>query len=202
MGKSSERLADFTNGWHRHTDNDKIVVTTRIDIFRTAANDASCQAAILRIEESAKHTDRSTFKKIWDALNFKASLPYDQTHLKTAFIGGQQQQLHTTEQLNGVGEQLRTMASLFCNMSKAAGCTINLFPNWRESEQDARDHDPHPFEVLNRVFFSKGTMLPTNTGATQVDEGDYLYMKPYCAHYPEFKTRDNKAQDRLTIVAF
>jgi len=201
MVKSNAALADFTSGWHRHDDNETIVVTSHIDIFRTAADDASCRAAILNVGKSTKDADRAAFKKIWDNLGFQRSLAFDQTSLESVYSSDAADFVKSPDELEPVDTQLIQMATLFTEMSKTSRASIWLFPNWRETQAEAKEHEPHPIDVLNRVFFSAGTLLETNTGVLQVPEGDFLYMKPFVKHCPELKSDHNHNNDRLTVVA-
>ena len=204
MSITRAKLSDFPTGWERNPDREDIVHTSCLEIFRTAARDISCAAAILHIDDARKDFDRSAFLEAWNILGFQKQLPFFQPDGVAQLMKSDPEiwELSDTveQKAKNIEPQLRELSELYCQMADQNRAMVSLIPNWREPEIDARRHAPHEFEVLNRVFFDTGTNLRTNEGIFTVPEGDFLYMKPYMEHYPGFmKAKDDK-QPRLTVI--
>ncbi|MFK7840046.1 MAG: hypothetical protein AB8B83_06910 [Bdellovibrionales bacterium] len=208
--RHAHKLGDFPSGWHRHKQDEGIVFTSQLDIFRVAANDASCRAAILSIEENKKAADRHAFKEMWENSAHNKPYPAALCHTPQRGIiasehGGQDFLMNTLGFQAGPAKQpLESMIELYQSMidPRTDRTLIEIYKNWRTNDDDEK-HDPHPAKILNRIFFSGGTILPLSAaGEIQVPEGDYLFMKPWCEHMPERLTKENQGQERLTVSVY
>lgn len=202
------RLADFTQGWHRHNEDEGIVFVSHLETFRAAAQDASCRAAIFTVDEETKAKDRSAFQSMWDHSGHNKPYPAILVHTPKDGIypsdhGGADEWMNSIGFKAGDAEsRLKDMAAFFQENGnpKTDKTYLEIVKKWRTAE-NSQKHDPHPTAVLNRVFFSGGTILPLSAaGEVQVPEGDFLFMKPWCEHMPERLTTTNQDQDRLTII--
>jgi len=195
MDMNNARLADFTNGWHRHPDDEGIVFTSQIDIFRTAANDASCRAAILEVSEEKRVRDRLLIADAWKNTpeNNGAMVGFDYTRTAGASY-------EMPEELEPALSIVDEMANILYDIKGQTRSRVSIIGNWRVAHH--AEHKPHDFEVLNRVFgkHTQGTVLPINTGHIQVTEANFLAMKVQCPHSPELENDNNANIDRQTIA--
>ena len=205
-----KRLADFTEGWHRHPEDEKIVFVSHLETFRAAAQDASCRAAIFAVDEETKAEDRAAFQSMWDNSSHNKPCTAILVHTPETGInpsdhGGFEACMDTVGFEPGDAErQIQDMINFYQeNGNPQSDKTyLEIIKKWR-TENDNKKHEPHKMAVLNRVFLSGGTILPLSAaGEIQVPEGDFLFMKPWCEHMPERLTTANQGQDRMTIVAY
>lgn len=205
-------LTAFPSGWERHPKDDKLVFVEagHMDIFHAAANDPSCRAAILAVEEAEKARDREAFRNAWKTSTHQKPHEVALKHHPKTSISFSNHVKHEGDIL-GLGfdiEKVRTPLETMIEFYRAHTQNrwdrtyLEIIKNWRESDQD-EEHLPHNFKVLNRVFCSGGTILPlSSAGEIQVPEGDFLFMKRGCQHHPERKTLQNQGQDRFTIATY
>lgn len=190
-------LADFTQGWKRHTDHPGIVLIEPgyNEIFLTAANDASCQAAILAVAEEQKHTDREAFRQA--ALYAKASsakymgISYS---AEKGIIKGQDCLKPALQQIVQLSAQHAQMAGTGNNRT-----LTSIIENF--GANSTGKHPKHSRPVSNRVFFAGGTLLKTNTGWDAAPEGDFLYIKEGFEHEPNLKKTAHANFDKLLVVS-
>ena len=203
------RLADFTNGWSRHPQDEGIVFTRQRQIFQAAAHDLSCRAAILHIDDDKKAIDRTAFKTAWETsthdknhkimlehspkngLSFSYQNFVEEIGFMLGFDHGK-----VKAQLNEIIEYQRHAAQ-----NQTDSMYIDIMKDWRLGPDE--QHDPHSVKVINRVFCSNGTILPLSAaGEIQVPEGDCLFMREGCAHNPEWLTTENKNTERFTVAGY
>lgn len=194
MSKAQIKLTDFTSGFTRVSTNPKIVIATQLEIFLAAANDSSCQAAILKVPSEKKANDRDAFKQAMETAINKGDY-----FARSDFKASNEELTLDVQTIKAAKTQLSEMGNLFCRLSGQPLATMYFFDNLHKRPAD-KHHKPHPYHVLNRVFFSAGTLLETSEGWFQVDEGDFLFMKPYMPHAPDFEREDNKDINRLTVL--
>ena len=166
---------------------------------RAAAADESYEAVILNVSEEQKNADRQALNELWNASPDRQG--YKQLLSVYSFNSTQR-----TLTLKEGYLDTPTTRKLFLELNQLYHDITDLTESrsilrgtWRELPEE---HKPHSYPVLNRVFFSKGTVLGNaQDGYYRVDEGDFLFMKPGCQHSPDFCTAENKLLKRLTMLA-
>ena len=194
-------LVEFKEGieWKRHQDDEGIILASNLGAFRAACDFTDCRAVILEVEDDKKNQDRAAFTSISEK---RPSTSKVTELLLNCYYEASTGRLLNAERysppvLEGALEQSEELCKLMCDITGQQGASFIMMRNWKEN---ADEHDPHDFSVLNRVFFSAGTILPINIGSVQVDEGNFLFMKPDCPHHPEKPENNTASEDRLTIV--
>jgi hypothetical protein len=183
-------------GLYRHPDNPIIITTDNMEIFRAAANDFSCRAVIYQVPEAQKSQERAAVKKVWDSCVDPDAYfsEIDSTQYNAEF---NDLDTEAYPKLAPAVPVIKGRAKIYCELTNEKYAIPQMMANWRVTEAK---HEPHPFAVLNSVFFAQGTVLPLNAGYMQVGEGDILFMKPQMPHFPEFENPANKEQDRFTLA--
>lgn len=196
MNIQNTRLADFTQGWKPHDDHPGIVLIDAgyPEIFMVAANDESCQAAILAVEESQKHTDREAFKR---------------AALHTREAGEDMLGIYYSEKrgfykprghLQSAMPQISALTKRHALMSGNREIVTSIIENFGKNSI-GKVHPKHSHPVSNRVFFAGGTLLKTNNGWHGTPEGDCLYIKEGFEHEPNREKLPNAEFDKLLVVS-
>ena len=196
----ANRLDDHQSGWSRHPEDTGIVFVDHRDIFLTAVRDASCRAIVWTQTSEKIQKDRTALKRLWNKLDMRKAKPFDRALYEIGYHT-EHGIIRNTIPFDYGDEQILELAKLHCQATHLGAASVTLLPNFRESRAEGKDHQPHGFEVTNRVLFGKGTHLRMNVGTYQVGEGHILHMKPMTGHHPDFETEDGKYEARLTLVA-
>jgi len=209
-------LTAFPSGWERHPEDDGLVFVEagHMDIFHAAANDPSCRAAILAVEEAEKARDREAFRNAWKTSTHQKPHEVALKHHPKTSISFSNHVKHEGDilglgfDIEKVRTPLETMISFYRQHQKPRFDTtyIEIINGWRTTQgnlEDKKEPHDHGHPVLNRIFCSGGTVLPlTSAGEIQVPEGDFLFLKSECPHQPEKQTLQNQGQDRFTVAVY
>jgi hypothetical protein len=190
------RLADFTSGWRRHDHHDGIVFidSNCTDAFLAAANDETCQAAILAVEEEQKHNDREAFRQAVIDTRQACGDTLGVAYTKSKGFHNQY------GELDPAMPQIRELALRHAFLDGDYKTLTSIIENFGQNSV-GKKHPKHSRPVSNRVFFAGGTYLKTNEGWYSVPEGDVLYMKAGFEHEPNLQKTDDADFDKLLVIS-
>ena len=191
-------LDDFQVGWRPHEDRADIILIDPgyPEIFLAAANDDSCQAAILAFTEEQKYSDREAFRKAVLATRASAD-----NHSGLGLYYSREKGVYDLSgQLGPALVQLHDITLRHSFMSGDQETVTSIIENFGY-QSAGKKHPKHSRPISNRVFFANGTWLKTNEGWHAVPEGDLLYMKADFEHAPNLQKTEGADFDKLLVLS-